>query len=100
MGLGTLCLSMVPIEGGCLPICEGSCGGVIERRRGEFTRHGHEIAPACSSGGAGNPSDMPQDRLNLLPGAAGDLSAKSLNGCRVPLSSPAASHKVRLVRYD
>ena len=106
MGLGTPCLSVVlaqarvPIEGGCLPVCKGPWGEGVEGGGGEFTRHGHELAPASSSRGARDPADVPQYRLNLLLCTVCNLGAEGLNRCWVPLSCPAAGHKIRLVRDD
>ena len=65
--------------------------------RGQVLCHGGEVPPARCCSRAGDPSDMPEYRLDLFPSAARDVRLKGVDGCLIPLSSPAASHKSRLI---
>ena len=103
MGLGSLCLAVVlaqtrvPFNGGCLPVLEGSRRGGGSGRRGEFSRHGREVAPARRSGGTGDTADVTETHFYLFPCAAGYLWLEGSEGSLIPLAGPSARHQGGLI---
>ena len=74
------------------------CRGVrLFLGRSNVLCHGGEVPPARSGSSAGDPSDKPENRLDLLPGAACNVGLEGEDSCLVPLDSPATRHKRGLV---